>query len=171
MSTRSHPGKLLRRTAAWGLVAALAVGAVLVWTGKPWNGTSQRSAASSGDNVVTVPVERGTLTSQLHLNGTLGYGDPVELPPAAGVITALPVPGEVIEVGAPVYESDGAPVILMEGERPLWRELARGVADGPDILQDRKSTRLNSSHVSNSYAVFCLKKKKQQKQQLERLER
>src|SRR5438874_5334088 len=25
--------------------------------------------------------------------------------------------------------------------------------------QDRKSTRLNSSHVENSYAVFCLKKK------------
>src|SRR5699024_12645411 len=25
--------------------------------------------------------------------------------------------------------------------------------------RDRKSTRLNSSHVSNSYAVFCLKKK------------
>src|SRR5699024_12748432 len=29
-------------------------------------------------------------------------------------------------------------------------------------LQDRKSTRLNSSHVSISYAVFCLKKKKTQ---------
>src|SRR5438309_8919988 len=28
-------------------------------------------------------------------------------------------------------------------------------------LQDRKSTRLNSSHSSISYAVFCLKKKKQ----------
>src|SRR5699024_12883652 len=28
------------------------------------------------------------------------------------------------------------------------------------IEQDRKSTRLNSSHVSISYAVFCLKKKK-----------
>src|SRR5699024_8756449 len=27
------------------------------------------------------------------------------------------------------------------------------------ILEDRKSTRLNSSHVSISYAVFCLKKK------------
>src|SRR5699024_2340501 len=27
------------------------------------------------------------------------------------------------------------------------------------IVQDRKSTRLNSSHVSISYAVFCLKKK------------
>src|SRR5438876_3551528 len=28
------------------------------------------------------------------------------------------------------------------------------------IIQDRKSTRLNSSHPSISYAVFCLKKKK-----------
>src|SRR3989442_9008852 len=28
------------------------------------------------------------------------------------------------------------------------------------VLQDRKSTRLNSSHVRISYAVFCLKKKK-----------
>src|SRR5439155_21919494 len=28
--------------------------------------------------------------------------------------------------------------------------------------QDRKSTRLNSSHVAISYAVFCLKKKKKQ---------
>src|SRR5699024_12504506 len=29
-----------------------------------------------------------------------------------------------------------------------------------DVKKDRKSTRLNSSHVSISYAVFCLKKKK-----------
>src|SRR5690625_5618855 len=28
------------------------------------------------------------------------------------------------------------------------------------LLRDRKSTRLNSSHVAISYAVFCLKKKK-----------
>src|SRR5947199_3764897 len=28
------------------------------------------------------------------------------------------------------------------------------------VLQDRKSTRLNSSHLGISYAVFCLKKKK-----------
>src|SRR3712207_7511488 len=27
-------------------------------------------------------------------------------------------------------------------------------------IRDRKSTRLNSSHANNSYAVFCLKKKK-----------
>src|SRR2546422_8590861 len=32
------------------------------------------------------------------------------------------------------------------------------------ITQDRKSTRLNSSHGYISYAVFCLKKKKKKKQ-------
>src|SRR3712207_8529053 len=30
----------------------------------------------------------------------------------------------------------------------------------PFEAEDRKSTRLNSSHANNSYAVFCLKKKK-----------
>src|SRR5436305_5244234 len=30
---------------------------------------------------------------------------------------------------------------------------------GQDLAEDRKSTRLNSSHVRISYAVFCLKKK------------
>src|SRR5947199_6577423 len=33
-------------------------------------------------------------------------------------------------------------------------------------LKDRKSTRLNSSHLGISYAVFCLKKKKKKKKQL-----
>src|SRR5258707_4642757 len=32
----------------------------------------------------------------------------------------------------------------------------------PNTREDRKSTRLNSSHANISYAVFCLKKKKQQ---------
>src|SRR3712207_7586747 len=32
------------------------------------------------------------------------------------------------------------------------------------FAQDRKSTRLNSSHANISYAVFCLKKKKSQSQ-------
>src|SRR5690349_24227021 len=45
-------------------------------------------------------------------------------------------------------------------------ETARAAADKDGksgwkfSLQDRKSTRLNSSHVEISYAVFCLKKKK-----------
>src|SRR5256885_9250133 len=51
-----------------------------------------------------------------------------------------------------------------------WRELVGDRARDPQIqaflgeealvLRDRKSTRLNSSHLVISYAVFCLKKKK-----------
>src|SRR5437899_7074673 len=43
-------------------------------------------------------------------------------------------------------------------------ENARAGADlvGSDQVQDRKSTRLNSSHLGISYAVFCLKKKKEE---------
>src|SRR3712207_6847335 len=55
---------------------------------------------------------------------------------------------------------------------PLLRTSARGLADlaregraGAVLaeqmsFQDRKSTRLNSSHANISYAVFCLKKKR-----------
>src|SRR3712207_7524025 len=45
--------------------------------------------------------------------------------------------------------------------------MSRGVVNGPygvggsnETHEDRKSTRLNSSHANISYAVFCLKKKK-----------
>src|SRR5438876_3725063 len=37
------------------------------------------------------------------------------------------------------------------------------VGTTPHLHRDRKSTRLNSSHPSISYAVFCLKKKKKKK--------
>src|SRR3712207_7631903 len=47
-------------------------------------------------------------------------------------------------------------------ERSAWpRDLVlRGLGDDPE-WGDRKSTRLNSSHANISYAVFCLKKKKE----------
>src|SRR5690606_40936840 len=43
--------------------------------------------------------------------------------------------------------------------RVVWRPTDGGGEEG---IRDRKSTRLNSSHVKISYAVFCLKKKKRQ---------
>src|SRR5690606_41749482 len=47
------------------------------------------------------------------------------------------------------------------GARDQQQLCTRAVAVRP--RQDRKSTRLNSSHVKISYAVFCLKKKIKQK--------
>src|SRR2546426_7835367 len=44
---------------------------------------------------------------------------------------------------------------------PRWVPTRRGTASrGSRTRRDRKSTRLNSSHLVMSYAVFCLKKKK-----------
>src|SRR5438874_3834348 len=43
--------------------------------------------------------------------------------------------------------------------RPQGAQGSQGRPDGYQPSRDRKSTRLNSSHVETSYAVFCLKKK------------
>src|SRR5690349_24208265 len=46
--------------------------------------------------------------------------------------------------------------------RQIIEETVRQAGIAVDVVQrDRKSTRLNSSHVEISYAVFCLKKKKE----------
>src|SRR5215813_10356904 len=47
-----------------------------------------------------------------------------------------------------------------------WRHRIPGSARNQVRWRDRKSTRLNSSHVRISYAVFCLKKKKNKKKTL-----
>src|SRR5690606_41752106 len=45
-------------------------------------------------------------------------------------------------------------------EARLGHGVAHAAPAGVESAADRKSTRLNSSHVKISYAVFCLKKKK-----------
>src|SRR5690606_40971362 len=83
---------------------------------------------------------------------------------------------------APLFLHDALPISLDVAKQELDAEFAPaayniGINDGPAAgqtvphlhvhlipryegdLEDRKSTRLNSSHVKISYAVFCLKKK------------
>src|SRR5690349_24074532 len=59
------------------------------------------------------------------------------------------------------------PIIGLEDvpyvERALPDAQAISLQSGWPTPLDRKSTRLNSSHVEISYAVFCLKKKKKKK--------
>src|SRR3712207_6949220 len=60
-----------------------------------------------------------------------------------------------------VDEGDAAKAVpLRLVDVALARELAREAAEHGLERGDRKSTRLNSSHANISYAVFCLKKKK-----------
>src|SRR6266540_4792616 len=65
---------------------------------------------------------------------------------------ALPISARRVAAGA----ADGA--------LPLALHHCRGRRAEP-APRDRKSTRLNSSHITISYAVFCLKKKNKQTQQ------
>src|SRR3712207_8972403 len=60
--------------------------------------------------------------------------------------------GEVAAHAAPLATRD----VGLAATRQLRRARGGGHGEG-----DRKSTRLNSSHANISYAVFCLKKKKQ----------
>src|SRR5690606_3560706 len=48
---------------------------------------------------------------------------------------------------------------LLQRRRQLEDQLLPAQREGADLQADRQSTRLNSSHVKISYAVFCLKKK------------
>src|SRR5690606_41106148 len=70
--------------------------------------------------------------------------------------------------GQAPYPDGQSALSVMRTVRPRRKELERTrIADiahartaGVEWTEDRKSTRLNSSHVKITYAVFCLRKKK-----------
>src|SRR5690625_6398950 len=69
--------------------------------------------------------------------------------------------GEIAGTHVTEYKHGVISSTLPYSEKKLKRDSAlQHPQDFIDVLeQDRKSTRLNSSHVAISYAVFCLKKK------------
>src|SRR2546430_5644232 len=76
---------------------------------------------------------------------------------------SVPVPAKVTDCPALIVTSAAGFVIVpfggwLLGVGDIWTHAA---TDGTPLRLDRKSTRLNSSHSQISYAVFCLKKKKQ----------
>src|SRR2546427_6084501 len=73
---------------------------------------------------------------------------------AGGITSSTPDPWD----GCYVRDADGMPTgCLQEGAAySFWSDVVPRAS--PE--EDRKSTRLNSSHSQISYAVFCLKKKK-----------
>src|SRR5690625_7091979 len=60
------------------------------------------------------------------------------------------------ELNEQLEQAKDSPIKLLN----LRKRIAKIRVFDPACGSDRKSTRLNSSHVANSYAVFCLKKKK-----------
>src|SRR5437773_4290427 len=77
-------------------------------------------------------------------------------------------PGDATRIAAQAA-GDGFNEVIVSGGDGTINEVLQGMIGTnarlgilPTGTGDRKSTRLNSSHITISYAVFCLKKKKKQ---------
>src|SRR5690606_41215308 len=107
------------------------------------------------DSLLNVPSCSDMYTLSLHdaLPIYLGGAGRVRTGCAAGVGTRPDAVGRIPEAGC-AKRNDAVPQLRGQGHSP-----ATGLPAQGGQLLDRKSTRLNSSHVKISYAVFCLKKK------------
>src|SRR5690242_7366551 len=99
-------------------------------------------------------------------------GEAEDVQPAIKLISELKPDVVLLDVHLP---GGGGQAVIesVKSSNPEVKFLALSASDAPEdviaviragargyVTKDRKSTRLNSSHMSISYAVFCLKKKK-----------
>jgi len=86
--------------------------------------------------VTTALVTRTTLVDTEQDDGSLGYDDQQMLRCGVrGVLTGLPAEGATVTRGHTLYRVGNEPVTLFYGRLPLYRPLAAGVSDGPDVTQ------------------------------------
>src|SRR5215510_8850425 len=93
------------------------------------------------------------------LDGILGFRDGAE----HAVRQSQQPPPVRFEPVRRVYHADRLACDWLLVRLHRFEAMSRSITTGAP--PDRKSTRLNSSHVAISYAVFCLKKKKQPRSQ------
>jgi len=106
-------------------------------------------ARASANRAATDAVTRSDMVERQKVDGTLGFaGSYTIAAPAAGavspglgagIVTWLPLPGQTIARGKPVYRIDDRPVTLFYGSVPFWRELSSGVADGVDVRELKRN--------------------------------
>ncbi len=96
--------------------------------------TEDEDPVSEAAELVSAPVDVQTLLEEIEWSGTLGYGDPVSVRGAGGVVTATVPVGDVVGRGDTVASIDNVPMVVFFGETPMWRSLSEG-AEGPDVRQ------------------------------------
>jgi peptidoglycan hydrolase-like protein with peptidoglycan-binding domain len=91
-------------------------------------------------SLITVPVEERELSTSVVIRGQVEFDDVAEIPvnPSAGgstIITNVPLAvGDQLTEGAVAIEVAGRPLLVLEGQLPVFRPLAPGV-EGPDVRQ------------------------------------
>src|SRR6266498_4748697 len=126
------------------------------------------AGSSAGRSPSVFTVQRSTPHATFPVAADVGAG--LDAQAASSVATATIASAAPTRKQAPMHSSvrlSRLSASLRGGDHR--REESRASRDGPRCAsrqrparadRDRKSTRLNSSHVRISYAVFCLKKKK-----------
>ena len=127
----SGKGRIVVAAVAVGTVIAGGLGVAALVTRRP-----AANAATKSHHPSTATVERRDLVETESASGTLGYGPSTDVPsPRSGTITALPSAGTVVSRGQSLFEIDDRDVPLFYGTRPMWRTIASGVTDGPDVRE------------------------------------
>lgn len=126
--TRRRRGLLIGTSVV--VLGAVAAGGVVLSTR-----TGGSDPPAAGPRTGTAPVVRTDLVQSERVDGTLGYAGayPVTAPRGGGIVTWLPDVGATIARGQHAYAVDGVAVPLFYGSTPLYRTLAEGVDDGPDV--------------------------------------
>ncbi|RPK47018.1 HlyD family secretion protein [Streptomyces sp. ADI92-24] len=138
--TSPAPTRKKRRKVVIALVLVAALGGSGALAAmRPWEHHGTASAQPSVSHG-TVAVQKGSLSTGIQVGGALSYDTPTPVIASGhGTITALPAVGAVVKAGAKFYEVDGRPVVLLTGDRPMWRDLGPEISDGPDIEQLKRN--------------------------------
>jgi peptidoglycan hydrolase-like protein with peptidoglycan-binding domain len=86
--------------------------------------------------LTTAAVTKGDVTVETQAQGTLEYaGQRPVSSGLTGVVTSLPAVGSLIGTGGTLYTVNTAPVVLMSGAMPAWRDFTTGMSKGEDVRQ------------------------------------
>ena len=138
-------GSRRRRTALGVIIAALLAGAAGMWIGSRIESPADRAASREAPtpSLITVPVERQQLTSEVVLSGEVAYNEPLTVTLAGAVGLAggeTAVVTEAREAGTELQEGDvllavtTRPVFVLQGELPMYRRMVVGT-EGTDVAQ------------------------------------
>ncbi|MFG2058398.1 efflux RND transporter periplasmic adaptor subunit [Micromonospora sp. NPDC048930] len=117
------------------VVVAAPLAAGVAYAARPKGNAPDTPAAAVA--VGTAKVTRGTLTERVQVSGVLGYAGAytIDHHGAPGVLTAGPDSGDTIGRGGILYRVANAPVRLLLGSVPAYRDFGSGMSNGPDVLQ------------------------------------
>lgn len=119
-------------------VATVVAAGLFALAGGGGETTEAETTSRATSATATVEVTRQTLTETAETTGTVGHGEPAELPiESHGIVTWAPTQDDILIVGDTALRIDNRPVTLAAGTTPLYRELRLVGSSERDEAGDR----------------------------------